>query len=132
MKYYNSKLYIYSGKYIVICVPVKGIITCKVNYRGHTYISLLIALAKEDPTWPQLTSTYSTSIFKLKLAVKENSLQQVDMFYRLLNQYLRRSSALSKATNFPFIYIIMHVYLIVPPKFCKARPLPCSMKQMIT
>ena len=117
------KLCTYSGEQL----PVKGKITCEVSYEGQTYTLPLIVLAGEGPTllgrdWMQQIRLDWSTIFQIK-AVQDGSLQPLlqpfeDIFKEELGTYTGDKAKI-------------HIDPSVAPKFCKYRPLPYAMREMV-
>ena len=116
-------------------LPVKGKITCEVSYKGQTYTLPLIVLAGEGPTllgrdwmqqirldWMQQIRLDWSTIFQIK-AVHDGSLQPLlqpfeDIFKEELGTYTGDKAKI-------------HIDPLVAPKFCKYRPLPYAMREMV-
>ena len=117
------KLCTYSGEQL----PVKGKITCEVSYNGQSYTLPLIVLVGEGPTllgrdWIQQIRLDWSTIFQIK-AMKDDPLQSLlqpfeSIFKDELGTYTGEKAK---------IYIDQSV----TPKFCKARPLPYAMREMV-
>ena len=117
------KLCTYSGEQL----PVKGKITCEVSYEGQTYTLPLIVLVGEGPTilghdWMQQIRLDWSTIFQIK-AVQDGSLQPLlqpfeDIFKEELGTYTGDKAKI-------------HIDPSVAPKFCKYRPLPYPMREMV-
>ena len=117
------KLCTYSGEQL----PVKGKITCEVSYNGQSYTLPLIVLAGKGPTllgrdWMQQIRLDWSTIFQIK-AMKDDPLQSLlQPFESIFKDELETYTG-EKAK----IYIDQ----LVMPKFCKARPLPYAMREMV-
>ena len=119
----EAKLCTYSGELL----PVKGKITCEVTYNGQVFSLPLIVLAGEGPTllgrdWMQYLRLDWPSIFQVK-TVKDDPLQQL---LKPLESVFKEELG-----TFTGDKVSIHIDPSVVPKFCKARPLPYSMKGMV-
>ena len=116
----ETKLCTYSGEQL----PVKGKFSCEVHYKGQTFTLPLIVLAREGPTllgrdWMQ---QISLAIFQVN-AVKDDPVQQLlhpfeSIFKEELGTYRGDKAKI-------------HIDPTVTPKFCKARPLPYAMRELV-
>ena len=119
----ETKLCTYSGEQL----PVKGKFTCEVCYKGQTFTLPLIVLAGEGPTllgrdWMQQISLDWPTIFQVN-AVKDDPVQQLlhpfeSIFKEELGTYRGDKAKI-------------HIDPTVIPKFCKARPLPYAMRELV-
>ena len=119
----ETKLCTYSGEQL----PVKGKFTCEVCYKGQTFTLPLIVLAGEGPTllgrdWMQQISLDWPTIFQVN-AVKDDPVQQLlhpfeSIFKEELGTYRGDKAKI-------------HIDPTVTPKFCKARPLPYAMRELV-
>ena len=119
----NVKLCTYSGEQL----PVRGKVSCDVSYSSHTYSLSLIVLATSGPTllgrdWLQQIQLDWSTLVRIN-TVLDNSIQHL---LHPFEDVFRDDLGTFKGDK-----VSIHVDPTVPPKFCKARPLPYSMKALV-
>ena len=119
----ETKLCTYLGEQL----PVKGKVTCEVSYKGQTYTLPIVVLTGEVPTllgrdWMQQIRLDWPTVFQIN-AVKDDPVQQLlQPFESIFKEELGTYKG-DKAK--------IHIDPTVPPKFCKARPLPYAMRELV-